>query len=80
MNKQPEISIYSQVPLNRKLMDTRRDSFGIIFGKVTDVARQYGVKIEPMENCTKFSAPSLRIQLFIEKLHFSKTFYSSNIF
>jgi hypothetical protein len=61
-------------------MDTRDQSYGIVFGRIRDVARQHGVRIKKLENCNEFSAPQLRLQLFIEKLHFSKTPYSSRPF
>ena len=78
--KQPELSIYSKVSLNKQLMDNRPYSFGIQFGRVRDVARQYGIKIQSLKDCHRFSAPQLRLQLFIEKLHFSKTPYSERPF
>lgn len=78
MNKliQPELSIYSSVPLTKNLMDVRVGRYGIKFGTVENICRQYGIKIIKHPDFTEFAAPKLRMQLFMEKLHFSKTKYS----
>jgi len=76
--KQPEISIYSNVDLEKTLLDVRPGRYGQKFGRVKDVCRQYGIKCKQTQNGTEFTAPKLRLQMFIEKLHFSKTYYSKN--
>jgi len=73
-------SVYSNVPLEFTLIDKRSRKYGIIFGKVKDLCRQLGIEYEEMESCTRFYAPKNRLQLFVEKLHFSKTYYSHNPF
>lgn len=78
--KQPEISIYSGVSLSKYLIDTRPNSYGISFGTVADVCKQYGIKCKKLENCIEFTAPKLRLQMFLEKLHFSRISYCHNPF
>jgi hypothetical protein len=78
--KQPEYSIYAKVSENTSLMDTRSYSFGCKFGKVKDVCRQYGIKYKKLDTCIEFTAPKLRLQLFIEKLHFARKQYSRSPF
>lgn len=74
--KQPEKSVYSTVPLTRVLMDARVGMYGIKFGTVEKICKQYGVKCIKHPTYMEFTAPKLRLQMFIEKLHFSKTPYS----
>jgi len=61
-------------------MDTRIHTYGSIFGKVSDVAQQYGIKIAKLRNCYQFSAPRTRLQIFAEKLHFSRIPFSNSPF
>lgn len=74
--QQPEKSIYSKVSLTKELMDIRVGKYGLKFGTVEKLCQQYGIKCVKHENHNEFKAPKLRLQLFIEKLHFSKTPYS----
>ncbi len=76
--KQPTSCVYSQISMNAELMDIRTYSYGIIFGTVEDLCRQYGIKYKQLERCVEFSAPRSRLQIFIEKLHFSRQSYSYN--
>ena len=76
--KQTELSIYSRASLHSTLKDVRPRTYGAIFGTVEGIARQYGVKITKLSTCYKFSAPKSRLQMFVEKLHFSKTPYSGH--
>ena len=78
--KPQEISIYAKVPLEKTLKDHRRWTYGLLFGTVEDVARQYGIKINVIGSCIQFTAPKSRLQMFIEKLHFGKIPYSSKPF
>jgi len=73
-----EISIYSKIPLNKELMDRRIGFNGLRFGLLKDVCRQYGIKYEILNNCIKYTAPKSRLQMFVEKLHFSLTPYSES--
>jgi len=77
--KQPEISIFSQVLMTKELRDRRRGNYGDKFGTVASACRQYGIKYKKLSNCIQFTAPKGRLQLFIEKLHFSRTPYSKTI-
>ena len=77
MPKQPIISIYSHVSMNKELVDFRRNTFGFKFGKIADIVKQYGISVIIYEGSIKFSAPKSRLQYLIEKLHFSKTPYFS---
>jgi len=71
-----KIKIYSQVSENKTLMDRRPQTYGMIFGKVSDLCRQLGIDMTVLKNCIEFSAPKPRLQLFAEKLHFSLTPFS----
>jgi len=73
--KPTETSIYSDINLDDTLMDFRHNRYGQKFGKVTDICRQYGIKYRKLEKCTEFTAPKIRLQMFLEKLHFSKSSY-----
>ncbi len=72
MRPQPQlISIGAKISPFRLLIDLRPESYGIQFGIVMKVARQYGVKYSPEGDYIRFSAPKSRLQMFAEKLHFS---------
>ena len=73
--KQEDLILYSNVSLETMLWDVRNGSWGIKFGKVKDICSQYGITCEQLPNCMKFSAPKLRLEKFMEKLHFSKNRY-----
>jgi len=77
MNEQPKnSSIYSSVPLTTDLRDVRSGRWGQKFGTVEAICKQYGIKCIKHPKYTEFTAPKIRLQLFLEKLHFSKTHYS----
>ncbi|MFW5803738.1 MAG: hypothetical protein ACOCWG_00740 [bacterium] len=78
--KQPIISIYSKVPINKELIDIRVGYSGLSFGTVKNICQQYGVKYEKQVDSWKFTAPKSRLQLFAEKLHFSATYYREQPF
>jgi len=69
------ISIFAQVPPNKMLVDQRHRRRFTLFGNVLAVARQYGIKFELKGNGIEFSAPKSRMQMFVEKLHFSQIPY-----
>ena len=71
MEKQPTLSIFS--PLNKwdVLTDLRQGTWGDVFGTVEQVARQYGINIEEKDYGLVFTAPKSRLQMFVERLHFS---------
>lgn len=60
-----------------KLVDKRLHRNFSVFGNIMDVARQYGIKNETPELSKEivFSAPKSRMQIFVEKLHFSGVNY-----
>jgi len=74
--KQSNLSVYSNIGLNFGLKDTRGDRPPLKFGTVEQVCRQYGIKYKQLDNCIEFYAPKLRMQCFIEKLHFARMPYS----
>jgi len=43
----------------------------IFFGSISQVARNLGISMKKVENGLIFYAPRSRIQMFVEKLHFS---------
>ena len=71
MKRPDEISIYSQVSLNKELIDMRLSRMGFSFGKMGQVAKQYGIKVKKLANCYQYTAPKSRLQMFAEKLHFA---------
>ena len=70
--QQINIEVYSQVYEDQILMDRRLGREGLVFGKVLDIASQYGIHMEKKNNGIIFSAPKSRMQIFVEKLHFSQ--------
>jgi len=66
-----DLSIACNIGRNSRLIDMRIKTAGIVFGTVESVAKQYGIKIKDSGNRLIFSAPKDRLQVFIEKLHFS---------
>jgi len=78
--KQPEISIYARVNLAGQLRDSRPYTYGFIFGTVEQICKQYGIKYEQHENCIEFKAPRMRLQMFVEKLHFARIRFSEKLF
>lgn len=68
--------IYASVSLGKMLIDLRSSTYGIKFGTVEGICRQFGVNVIELPNgVLEFSAPKLRMQMFVEKLHFSRTRY-----
>lgn len=74
--KQLDMSIYSKVKLDIPLSDVRPTSYGLRFGSVRSICKQYGIKIVEHEGFTEFIAPKNRLQMLVEKLHFSMNKYS----
>ena len=68
--------LYAKVDVNKKLSDIRDYTYGQRFGTIASICKQYGIKYNILDNCVEFSAPRVRMQLFIEKLHFSGTKYT----
>ena len=72
LNRPDMVNVF--VPAKRlkmMLKDRRPINFGCVFGRLGDVARQHGVKNKKVEGGFIFTAPKERMQLFVEKLHFS---------
>ena len=66
------ITVGAKIGLDFSLVDKRIMSYGIVFGTAGQVAKQYGVKAFFNGKISIFSAPKTRMQMFVEKLHFSK--------
>jgi len=77
-NKLPQIKVYARISLNSTLRDARYTSNQYKFGKVAQVAKQYGVKATVLETCIEFEAPKSRMQMFVEKLHFAGVPFSED--
>jgi hypothetical protein len=69
------IKIFAQVYNEQILIDKRLRRRSAIFGSVENVAKQYGIKCKKHKNGLIFSAPKTRMQIFVEKLHFSEINY-----
>jgi len=70
-----EISIYSDVSLDKKLMDSRFGYIGLEFGTVKNLCKQYGIKYKQKDDCIEFIGRNDIMQVFMEKLHFSRSRY-----
>ena len=75
MIKQENPKIFSPINPNIVLIDARAGFRGLVMGKVEEVAKQYGVTMQVKDNGCIFSAPKSRLQMFVEKLHFSNIRY-----
>lgn len=75
----PDPSIYSSVNLDKPLADFRPVTYGQKFGTPRHICKQFGIKIIDHGNYTQFTAPKPRLQMLIERLHFSKSNYSKKI-
>ena len=73
--KPEEVKIFSQINENEDLIDVRLHRNFALFGKVKDVARQYGINYNKVDNGILFTAPKTRMQMFVEKLHFAQKEY-----
>jgi hypothetical protein len=74
------ISIYARIELDSLLNDRRAGRNGLVFGQVKTICNQYGIQYKQLDNCVEFFAPKDRLQIFVEKLHFSLTRYSESPF
>lgn len=73
---EPEIMVlYSSVSPNTVLKDIRIDGRGFVFGKVGEICKTLGIKIIDRGNHCEFRATKNKLQLFLEKLHFSGSQY-----
>ena len=57
--------------LSGVLRDRRPRNFGCFFGKVETILNQYGIKKKKVKGGHIFYAPKVRMQMFVEKLHFA---------
>ena len=63
--------------LNKRLVDLRgRASFRFDFGTVSDAARHCGITIVERDGYSEFSGSKSKLQMFAEKLHFSKVSFT----
>ncbi|MFA5313804.1 MAG: hypothetical protein WC375_10915 [Methanomassiliicoccales archaeon] len=74
----PDIFIYVSTSPDKVLRDTRPNFRGQVFGTVGDVAKQYGIAMEPLGIVFRFSAPKNRMQMFVERLHFAGVKFSED--
>ena len=75
-NKRSDIiSVFARVSTTQVLRDMRLYHNFVLFGNIMNVARQYGIESIPVQDGIKFSAPKSRMQMFVEKLHFSQIEY-----
>ena len=73
--KQNEVTILVQASTAKHLTDFRYGRNFFKFGNIMNVARHYGIRVQPIEGGLKCSAPKTRIQMFAEKLHFADVKY-----
>ena len=66
-----DVVIFCPYSKQANLVDRRYRTCGIVFGSIENVAQQYGIKMEELPFGLKLSAPRNRMQMFVEKLHFS---------
>ena len=70
--KKPDvITIIAQTHSGKLLKDFRIGRNSSVFGNILDVARQYGIKTRLVDDGIECKAPKSRMQMFVEKLHFS---------
>jgi hypothetical protein len=72
--KKPEdAKVLILAPLDFQLIDRRPRHSGLDLGTIESAAKQYGVKIRKNKDYDgyEFIAPISRLQMFVEKLHFS---------
>jgi hypothetical protein len=77
-NKPNVLSIFVPGVLpNKALNDFRTlQKYGDIhFGTISQVAKNLGISMKIVDNGLTFSAPRARLQMFVEKLHFSMVGY-----
>ena len=70
-----ELTLYSNANPDTMLWDYRLGHWGLKFGKIKDICTQFGINCEKLDDCYKFTAPKLRMERLMEKLHFSRTYY-----
>ena len=69
------LSVFISTNKYKQLIDRRIMSNGIRFGTIESVAKNLGVTIKEVDKGIIASAPKIRLQLFVEKLHFSGVRY-----
>ena len=73
------VTVIAKTHVRKTLIDFRVHRHFAIFGNIMRVAKQYGISAAPVEGGIIFSAPKSRMQIFIEKLHFSNIIYQEII-
>lgn len=75
-NRPQEIlRVFSKADINKLIFDHRFKKSEFTFGNIVSLCNQFGIKAQKVEGGHIFYAPKLRLQKFIEKLHFSNTHY-----
>jgi len=68
----PKIRVFAQVAEDQMLIDQRPRTYNLVFGKIKNVAKQYGIDYEIVPSGIIFEAPDDRMQMFVQRLHFSR--------
>ena len=68
----PKIRVFAQVAEDQVLIDQRPRTYNLVFGNVKNVAKQYGIDYEVVPSGVIFEAPDDRMQMFVQRLHFSR--------
>ena len=78
--KPEEMSIFASLSPEASLMDVRAGKYGIEFGKLKDICRQYGLKYKIHPTCVEYYGPKNRMTHLREKIHFSRNAYSHRLY
>jgi hypothetical protein len=70
-----QISVIIERSKDFSLIDKRLRTSGINFGTIQEVAKNLGVTLKDTDKGLVASAPKMRMQIFVEKLHFSGVRY-----
>ena len=65
------VTIRTRVAGHNMLKDRRLGRFGIVFGTLSGVAKQYGIDVKEENGWLILSAPQKRMQMMVERLHFA---------
>ena len=71
--KPEDAKVLVLAPLDLELIDRRSGFRGLSLGTIENAAKQYGIKIRKNKEYDghEFIAPTSRLQIFVEKLHFA---------
>ena len=69
--KRPIIRAFARVNSDHMLYDRRMGYGRVIFGTVSDVAKQYRIKINETYEGLEFEGEQDKMQIFVQRLHFA---------